>query len=137
MVLVDTSVWSLALRRHANDLSARDQRLVEALMDLITDGKAVLIGMIRQEILSGIRDPKAFRVLRARLIDLPYLPVGLTEHDLAASFYNKCATNGIVASAVDMLICAAGVSHRMPIFTTDTDFNRYTKYLPLKLLKHP
>ena len=137
MVLVDTSIWSLALRRRSVDLGPRDQKHVAVLTNLITEGNAALIGIIRQEILSGIRDPKVFKALRARLNDLPYLHTGPTEHDLAADFYNQCAAKGIVASAVDMLICASAASHQTSVFTTDTDFARYAKCLPIGLFKHP
>jgi hypothetical protein len=53
---VDTPVWSLALRRKPKDLHPDERRRVDALTDLVRDGRAVLIGPIRQEVLSGIRE---------------------------------------------------------------------------------
>ena len=45
-VVVDTSVWSLALRRNTpNDAIA----IINILRDLITDGRVVLLGVIRQD----------------------------------------------------------------------------------------
>jgi predicted nucleic acid-binding protein len=56
-VVVDTSVWSLALRRNAPDDAAF---VVNQLRDLITDGRVVLVGAVRQEVLSGIRHLEQF-----------------------------------------------------------------------------
>ena len=75
MVLVDTSVWSLALRRKPTDLSSREQALKEALSQLIREGRAQLLGPIRQELLSGLREEAGFRRLRGylRAFDDPQL----------------------------------------------------------------
>lgn len=54
-VLVDTSVWSLALRRKAHDLDTAERLRVEALGELIREGRAKLIGLVRQELLSGVK----------------------------------------------------------------------------------
>ena len=61
-VLVDTTIWSLALRRRLRDLSDDEARLVARWAELIQSGQAILIGLVRQEILSGIRDRVAFEV---------------------------------------------------------------------------
>ena len=64
MVLVDTPVWSLALRRKREDLNPQEQHLTQALAELIREGRAQLPGMVRMELLSGIREPERFRKLR-------------------------------------------------------------------------
>ena len=73
MVLVDTPVWSLALRRRREDLSAEEQSATNALADLIRDGRAQIAAPIRQELLSGMPQAERFRKLRdycARLRNL-------------------------------------------------------------------
>lgn len=60
MVLVDTPIWSLALRRTHTDLNPRERLLTGALRDLVRDGVAGIIGPIRQEVLSGIRVESVF-----------------------------------------------------------------------------
>ena len=60
MVLVDTPVWSLALRRKPSDLSPREQGLKSALQELVVDGRAQIVGPVRQELLSGIRAENTF-----------------------------------------------------------------------------
>ena len=57
-VLVDTSVWSLALRRHAQDLSAAEVSVVGELTELIKEGRTRVIGLVRQGLLSGIKARK-------------------------------------------------------------------------------
>lgn len=131
--LVDTSVWSLALRRRTATLSAREERVVSLWRELINVQQAALIGIVRQEILSGVKNPKIVETLAAYLNDMPYLHVSLAEHDLAAQFYNECSARGIAASAIDMLICAAAAQAKGSILTVDKDFERYASVLPVSL----
>ena len=51
-VLVDTVVWSLALRKKT--LSDQESKIVEELKELIYELRVVTIGPIRQELLSGL-----------------------------------------------------------------------------------
>lgn len=132
-VLVDTTIWSLALRRRRPRLDTRERSLVEEWASLVGTGSAALIGPIRQKILSGIRRPETFRALRESLSDFRYLEILPIDYDQAASFYNDCRAHGVVGSAVDMLICASAHRHRVAIFTTDADFVRYAKLIPIRL----
>ena len=75
-VIVDTSVWSLALRRR----NQKDTPETQALTDLISEGRVVLLGAIRQEMLSGIRYPEQFERLSAALEAFPDEPVGTQCH---------------------------------------------------------
>ena len=50
MVIVDTSVWSLALRRKQPASDAINAELAR----LIDEGEALIAGLIRQELLSGV-----------------------------------------------------------------------------------
>jgi hypothetical protein len=70
-VLVDTSIWSLALRRTNAQISDAEKRIASDLRDLIQDGRARLIGAIRQELLSGIRDPAQFEQLKPTYVLFP------------------------------------------------------------------
>jgi predicted nucleic acid-binding protein len=75
MALVDTTIWSLAIRRRPDRLSPREQALVDPWVNLVTEGTALLIGPIRQEILSGIRNDEAFEAIRRRLAAFLHLPI--------------------------------------------------------------
>jgi len=133
MVMVDTSVWSLALRRKDTDLSPGEQAVAEALRELVREGRAQIVGPIRQELLSGIREEQSFRKLRdyLRAFDEPRLDV--QDYEEAARMNNVCRTRGLAGSAVDFLICAVAHLRNWQVFTTDRDFARYAKVLPLRL----
>ena len=128
-VMVDTSVWSLALRR-GGDSGAKP---VEELRSLIADKRVRMIGAIRQEILSGIREEAQFKELETRLSAFPDLQVDAEDYVTAARFFNACRAKGIQGSNTDFLICAVAVRHRLAIFTTDKDFARYARHLPIVL----
>ncbi|MGA7684336.1 MAG: PIN domain-containing protein [Terriglobales bacterium] len=135
MILVDTSIWSLALRRKSADLSAREKSLTLALAELIRDGRAQLIGLVRQELLSGIREPEKFDQLRNLLHAFDDVRLDPSDYEEAAQIHNRCRSRGVAGSAIDFLICAVAVRRRWQIFTTDSDFDRYQKVLGLELYR--
>lgn len=128
-VLVDTCIWSLALRRS----DGSDGPEVTELIELVKELRVQLIGPVRQEILSGIKHMDQFTKLRDHL--RPFLDLELTSRDFesAAEFYNLCRGKGVQGSNTDFLICAVAVQHQMPIFTTDADFTFFQQHLPIKL----
>ena len=128
-VLVDTSVWSLALRRRA----ALDRPEVQELRSLIDEGRVAILGPIRQELLSGIRTNDSFMRLRDHL--RAFADEGLTAHDheRAAEHFNACRARGIQGSNTDFLICAAAERRGFPILTIDEDFVRFAEVLPIAL----
>jgi len=132
-VLVDTPIWSLALRRKTGQLSRPERRQVDEWRALVSDGRARLTGIIRQEVLSGVRETGDFERLRERLGAFDDVPADTVDHERAAGFFNACRAKGITPGAVDVLICAVAAGHGLSIFTTDADFERYTEVLPLRL----
>jgi len=128
-VLVDTCVWSKALRYKASD-----KDITNKLNELITNGNLVIIGPIRQELLSGISETAQFNKLKERLSPFEDIPLK-SEHFLkAAEFCNICRKKGIQGSSIDFLICAVASLDKFVVFTTDKDFEHYAEYLPIKLL---
>ncbi|MCH8974515.1 MAG: PIN domain-containing protein [Chloroflexi bacterium] len=132
-VLIDTSVWSLALRRRARQLSPSQVRVHREWAELVQEGRAVVIGPVRQELLSGIPDGATFERLRERLQAFDDLPLTTGDYEEAARFNNRCRASGVAGSAVDLLICAAAARRDLAIFTADADFRRYARVLPVKL----
>jgi len=129
-VIIYTSVWSLTLRRNApTDEIAK----VNLLRDLIADGRVVLLGAIRQEVLSGIRYPEQFARLRDYLRAFPDLELTTEDYELAAEFFNTCRRNGIQGSNTDFLICAVAHNRGYSIFTMDKDFENFQSYIPVTL----
>ncbi len=128
-VLVDTSVWSLALRR----AKRVDDTTIRELGELIVEGRVVLMGAIRQELLSGIKVKTQFELLREHLRAFPDLELDEGDYEEAASAFNQCRGNGIQGSNTDFLICAAASRRNLAIYTTDRDFQQYAKVLDLEL----
>ncbi len=128
-VLVDTCVWSMALRRSETSGGLE----VPELMELVKELRVQLIGPVRQEILSGIKSHAQFTRLRDHLRPFPLLQLTTRDFEAAAQFHNFCRGNGVQGSNTDFLICAVAVQHQMPIFTTDADFTFFQQYLPIKL----
>jgi predicted nucleic acid-binding protein len=135
MVLVDTTIWSLALRRRRRNLSAPERRIVEEWVSLVREGSAALVGPVRQEILSGVRDAVVFSRLQGQLSAFAHLPILPRDYDQAAAFYNTCRAAGITGAPVDMLLCAVAARSRCPLFTTDRDFTRYSQHVPITLFR--
>jgi predicted nucleic acid-binding protein len=132
-VLVDTSVWSLALQRKPHHLSPKEQALVVELTELIKEGRARLIGLIRQELLSGVKAVDQSEKLRTSLRSFPDEIVDTSDYEAAAKSSNDCRSKGIAVSVVDALICAIAARRGWSIFTVDPDFENYASILPLRL----
>jgi predicted nucleic acid-binding protein len=134
-VLVDTSVWSLALRRRQGALSAGEAGRVALLRRLIDEYRVMMVGPVRQELLSGIRDRAQFERLRDRLRAFPDERLEEADYEEAAAMGNACRSEGLATSAIDLLLCAATVRREAAIMTTDADFDRYATVLPLRLIR--
>ena len=133
-ILVDTSVWSLALRRPKGIELAADQRaIVKALTELVLDSRAVLMGAVRQELLCGIKMSSQFETLRDRLSAFENIALSMQDYELAAQAFNSCRANGVQGSNTDFLICAVSINHQLPIFSLDKDFEQYKQWLPIQL----
>lgn len=133
LVLVDTPIWSLALRRKSGDLNRRELSLTQALEELIRDGRAQLTGVVRQELLSGIRDQQRFEKLRNYLSAFDDPALVAADYETAAAMHNRCRGRGVTGSAIDFLLCAIAELRHWQIFTTDKDFEHYRRVLGLKL----
>ena len=137
MVLVDTSVWSLALRRKPEHLSPREQLLVSEWSELVREGRVQMIGPIRQELLSGLRHKQQFSLLEERLSVFLDTPIETSDYLEAARFFNLLQGGGVTGTPIDLLICAVAHRREWAIFTSDADFERYARILPLRLHRLP
>ena len=129
-ILVDTSVWSLALRRKNHKSPSAH---IAELQSLIVDNRVQMIGAVRQELLSGIKQDAQFKKLATHLRSFPDLSTTTNDYILAAQFFNLCRSHGVQGSNTDFLICALAVNHKLPIYTTDGDFTHFSRYLPISL----
>lgn len=130
-VIVDTCIWSLALRGK----TPRDREVTEKLTSLIKENRAKIIGLIRQEILSGYSDFARYEKLRNKLRAFPNEQVIDVDYESAAEYSNICRSKGIQGSHTDFLICAVSIRLNTEIYTSDKDFSYYSQHLPISLYK--
>jgi hypothetical protein len=129
--IIDTSVWSLALRKAPKN--KEEIELIEIVKTIIREMRVVMIGPIRQELLSGISDIKKFEQLRKRMSVFTDRIINTEEYEIAAEYSNECRRNGIQGSHIDYLICAVATANDNCIITLDKDFANYQKYIPIKI----
>ena len=133
-VLIDTSVWSQALRRQNSDaVGLLESRVVDLLKELIHDGRVALLGPVRQELLSGVKAKVQFEKLQEILRVFPDESLSTADYELAAQSFNNCRQAGVQGSNTDFLICAVSINRQWPVLSLDKDFELYQKHLPLKL----
>lgn len=130
-VIVDTDVWSEALRRKKGKKSI----YVDELVDLIQEGRLEILGPIRMEVLSGIRDEETFDAFSERLSAFDDRNIPPEVYILAARFFNLCRSKGIQGSNTDFVICACSVHWNIPILSKDKDYLSYRKHLPIELVE--
>ena len=132
-VNVDTTIWSLALRRRSSNLATGERPRVAEWAELVRERRVGLLGIVRQEVLSGIPDGVAARRLRDVLRAFPDVGIGTPDHEAAAEAFNRCRAKGVAGSPVDFFICAVAIRLEAPVFTTDADFSAYARQIPLRL----
>jgi len=128
--IVDTCVWSLSLRRtNQAKLNANELKLLSDLREAIRGRRAVILGPIRQEVLSGIRDKVRFSKTED-LLD-PFVDERIESEDYveAARLFNLCRDHGIECGPIDILICAVAVRNGYGILTCDQGLERCIRAL--------
>lgn len=134
MILVDTSVWSLAFRRRK--IEASEPSEAQALRELIeADEEIALPGIVLQELLSGMREKAQFERLEEILAGFPLILATRESHIEAARIANACRSKGIATSAVDCLIAATAIEHNAVLLTSDRDFHKMADYCALRLFE--
>lgn len=129
-LLVDTSVWSLALRRSP----PADTDAVRLLQGCLERGDLVVsTGLILQELLQGFHGPAARRSIIRRFSLLPLVTPDLTDHIEAAALRNSCRRKGVQVGTIDALIARLCIRHELSLLTTDRDFRAMARHCPLAL----
>ena len=127
---VDTSVWSLALRRDGS-LSAPE---VIALRNALEGGEAVVTtGLVLQELLQGFAGPRARSEIIERFAALPLLSPDRQDHIEAAELRNRCRRAGVQIGTIDAIIARICLRHDLTLLTTDNDFTGIAKHSALRL----
>jgi len=129
-LFVDTSVWSLALRRDVPPEVPAVGRLREAL-----DGgeNVFTTGLVLQELLQGLHGPKARSAVIERFSALPLVVPDRSDHIAAADIRNRCRHVGIQVGTIDALLARLCARHDLVMLTTDRDFHLLAPHAPLKV----
>ncbi len=110
-ILVDTSVWSLALRRNKIPELPEIKVLHHILLE---PNRIVTTGIIVQELLQGFSGPT------------------LADHIESAEIRNTCRRSGIQIGTVDALIAQLCIKYDLLLLSTDKDFQYAARHIPLK-----
>lgn len=128
-VFVDTSVWSVALRRD----EPPDSPEVFELRRSLEAGSVYCTGLVLQELLQGFGRPKAYENIVRRFAALPLLVPDRQDHIGAAELRNRCRRNGVQTGTIDVLLAQLCVRHDLTMLTTDKDFQGIAGVVPLQL----
>ena len=129
-ILVDTSVWSLALRRPSGVMN-EEAVLLKAIIEQGED--ILLLGIILQEVLQGIRNPKDFAALKEYFKAFPLIDLEREDYLRAAELKNHLMKKGNQGATIDVLIASVAISHRCHLFTADKHFTQIAEHSELKL----
>ena len=129
-LLVDTSVWSLALRRDAAAASREVMALGEALQgaDVV-----VTTGLVLQELLQGFSGPKAKDAIIERFGALPLIQPDRQDHVAAAEIRNVCRRAGVQIGTIDALLIQLCGRYEMTLLSSDKDFANAARHVPFRL----
>ena len=129
-LLVDTSVWSLALRR---DVEATEPEVQELKKALFGADIVVTTGLILQELLQGFSGDKAQTQIIERFAALPLLQPDRDDHIGAATLRNACRQAGVQIGTIDALLAQLAIRHDLTLLTTDKDFTHAAKHCALRV----
>lgn len=129
-LLVDTSVWSLALRR---DIEASDPEVHHLKEALLGSEVVVTTGLVLQELLQGFSGPKDRASIVERFAALPLLQPDREDHIDAAGLRNVCRKAGVQLGTIDALLAQLCIRHELTLLTTDKDFKHAARHCPLRV----
>ena len=131
---MDTSVWSLALRRDQPAGRAEVGMLVRT----IESGETLLTtGFVLQELLQGFAGPKSRSQIVERFSALPLIVPDRDDHIDAAELRNHCRRKGVQIGTIDALLARLCIRHDLTMLTADEDFTRVAKHSRLKVWSQP
>jgi predicted nucleic acid-binding protein len=129
-LFVDTSVWSLALRRDQPERGAE----VTALARSLAQGDTIVTtGLVLQELLQGFAGPKSRDLIVERFSALPLLVPDRDDHVAAADLRNRCRRSGVQLGTIDALVAQLCVRHSLTLPTLDRDFVGAARLASFKL----
>ncbi len=131
---VDTTVWSLALRRDVV-VDVPEVRVLKAA--LAEGGQIVTTGLVLQELLQGFTGPKAKADIVDRFAAIPLIAPDRADHIAAAELRNICRRAGVQVGTVDAILAQLCIRHKLSLLSTDNDFRNMAKFVSLNLFTYP
>jgi predicted nucleic acid-binding protein len=129
-LFVDTTVWSLALRRDGDVDGAE----VKALKNALADGTQIITtGFVLQELLQGFSGPKAKADIIDRFDAIPFVSPDRSDHIAAAELRNHCRRSGVQVGTIDAILAQLCIRHDLTLLTTDNDFKNMAKFIDLNI----
>jgi predicted nucleic acid-binding protein len=129
-LFVDTSVWSLALRR---DAPVDVPEVLELARALEGGNPLVTTGLVLQELLQGFSGPKSRREIIDRFSALPSIVPDRHDHIEAAELRNTCRRKGLKLGTIDALLARLCLRHELLMLTTDQDFHLASAHVGLRV----
>ena len=130
MLLVDTSVWSLALRRDVVGPQPEVRHLEQALLGAQA---VVTTGLVLQELLQGFSGPEARAQIIDRFSSLPLVQPDRQDHVDAAALRTTCRRAGVQIGTIDALLAQLCIRHQLSLLTTDQNFTHAARHCRLRI----
>lgn len=129
-LFVDTSVWSLALRR---DVPAQVPEVRELVRALEAGNAIFTTGLVLQELLQGFSGPKAQSQIVERFAALPLLVPDRQDYVDAAGIRNACRRKGVQLGTIDALLAQLCIRHQLVLLSADRDYQQAARHVPLRI----
>ncbi len=126
MVLVDSSIWIEAARRHG-DLGCK-----VGLESLLDEYEAAVCSPVRLEVLGGARKEER-RALAAGFALLPYIAVTESTWELALQNTWKLRDAGVQVPWNDVLVASLALEKACRVYARDSHFELMEKTIGLRL----
>lgn len=133
-LFVDTSVWSLAMRR---DLPDRGPEVAVLTRALERAEPVYITGLILQELLQGFSGARSRAQIIDRLAALPLLVPDRQDHIDAADLRTRCRRAGIQVTTIDALLAQLCIRHGLTMLSTDANFQHLARTAKLRIWGDP
>ena len=117
LVLIDTSVWILALRK------SPATAVMDEVGHLLAENRVAIFPMIRLELLGGTKSLNEFNRLKNRLDALHQIPSSEANWEAAAQLSFKLRKHGKVIPYTDILIGSAAIIANCLLLHADRHFD--------------
>jgi predicted nucleic acid-binding protein len=124
--LVDTSVWIFALRKKPN------KEIKSLINRLLKEDAIVTTGLIKLELLGGVKKESDFLKLKQHLDALIYIEVDSSLWEEAANLAFVLRRNGVTVAYTDVLIAAVAMKKNIILLHADNHFDLIAEHSKLR-----